>query len=69
MLDTRDGINFNDVALYNWLTLNSLRIKEDNLKLREMRKQEVIVDEEGPDFDYFEEAIVVDEKEMNNRYA
>ena len=30
VLDTREGITYNDVALYNWLTLHSMRIKSDH---------------------------------------
>lgn len=26
VLDTRDGINYNDVALYKWLTYHRLRL-------------------------------------------
>ena len=30
VLDTREGITFNDVALYNWLTIQSMRLKSDH---------------------------------------
>lgn len=30
VMDTREGITFNDVALYNWLTIHSMRLKSDH---------------------------------------
>ena len=29
MLDTRDGVTYNDVALYKWLTFHKLRLHSD----------------------------------------
>ena len=39
MLDTREGITYQDVALYNWLTLQKMKVESDREKVREIKKE------------------------------
>ena len=36
VMDTREGITYNDVALYNWLTLHHMRLKSDHKKVAQI---------------------------------
>ena len=63
LLDTRDGINYNDVALYNWLTMHSMRIKEDEQKIKTARRERQQRNVDGPSMADFEDAVIVEEPE------
>jgi len=61
VMDTREGITFNDVALHNWLTLHQMRLKDDHLKMKAKEKKKEERMREGPTMGDFEEAVVVPE--------
>ena len=63
LLDTRDGINYNDVALYNWLTMHSMRIKEDEQKIKTAWQERQQRNVDGPSMADFEDAVIVEEPE------
>lgn len=37
LLDTRDGINYTDVALYKWLNFHRLRLASDKHLLKDIK--------------------------------
>lgn len=39
VLDTREGISYQDVALYNWLTLQKMRVESDKERVRRIKKE------------------------------
>ena len=57
MLDSREGITYNDVALYNWLTLNQMRIQSDQKKINNLEKMRQARD--GPSIEDFEEEVLI----------
>ena len=59
VMDTREGITYNDVALYNWLTLHHMRLKSDQKKVAQIEKQRAEWESEGPSLEDFEDAIVM----------
>ena len=44
VIDSRDGITNNDIALYNWLTYKNLQVRSDKIKL----KQKALIIQSGP---------------------
>ena len=57
VLDSREGITYNDVALYNWLTLNQMRIQSDQKKINNLEKMRQA--REGPSMEDFEEEVLI----------
>jgi hypothetical protein len=57
VLDSREGITYNDVALYNWLTLNQMRIQSDQKKINNLEKMRQARD--GPSIEDFEEEVLI----------
>jgi hypothetical protein len=51
LLDTRSGINFNDVALYKWLTENEMSIKDEKSSKKKNKASAVRETEESNTFD------------------
>jgi hypothetical protein len=45
-LDCREGITYNDVALYKWLTYHRLKLPSEGREKREMSEKEVKDEEE-----------------------
>ena len=66
LIDTRQGINYNDVALYRWLTkqneLKALQKSKPSKKsLKKQQEAEVTV--EGDDTNYFQK--IIEEEKAN----
>mmetsp|Transcript_23053 Transcript_23053/g.35672 ORF Transcript_23053/g.35672 Transcript_23053/m.35672 type:complete len:136 (+) Transcript_23053:342-749(+) len=62
MLDTREGVTHNDVALYNWLTIHSMKLESDRMKekqLNQMKKERLL--EGGRTYEDFESPIEIDD--------
>ena len=57
VLDSREGITYNDVALYNWLTLHQMRIQSDQKKIKSLEKMRQA--REGPSMEDFEEEVLI----------
>ena len=58
-MDTREGITYNDVALYNWLNLHHMRLKSDHRKVAKLKRLKAEREAEGPSLADFEEAVVI----------
>ena len=58
-MDTREGITYNDVALYNWLTIHQMQLKNSDIK---KRKSQLNVN--TPTMEEYEEGIVVEDQEV-----
>lgn len=59
LLDTREGITMQDIALYNWLKIHKMRIQSDLDSLKLFKKERSQRDEEGPTMDDFEEQVLI----------
>ena len=59
VMDTREGITYNDVALYNWLTLHHMRLKSDHKKVAQIKKDRAEREASGPTLEDFEAPVVM----------
>jgi hypothetical protein len=58
-MDTRSGITYNDVALYKWLTLQSMAVAADTKVKRQTRKSTEERQRDGPTLEDFEAEVLI----------